>query len=98
MPNASHFSASATEDVGSYKTSADIATVEGSILRTSGCRPESRLLARLEEKIVANASAIPSRDPLPEEGIGLAKCPSDGQRTASTSLVPQREQEDGNDG
>jgi hypothetical protein len=84
VPNASQFSASATEGVGSYEASAYIATVDGSILRTSRCRPASHLLARLEEKIVANASAIPSRDPLPEEGIGLATCPSDGQRAAST--------------
>jgi hypothetical protein len=50
VPNASQFSASATEGVGSYKASACIGTVEGSILRTSGCRPASHLLARLEEK------------------------------------------------
>src|SRR4029453_19614065 len=50
VPNASQFSASANEGVGSYKASACIGTVEGSILRTSGCRPASHLLARLEEK------------------------------------------------
>ena len=78
------FGMAVREGVGSYEDSACIADVEGSILRTSGCRPASHLLARLEEKIVANASAIPSRDPLPEEGIGLATCSSDGQRAAST--------------
>src|SRR4029453_18882701 len=50
VPPASQFSASATEGVDSYKASAGIGTVEGSILRTSGCRPASHLLARLEEK------------------------------------------------
>jgi hypothetical protein len=35
------------------------------------------------KEILANASAIPSRDPLAKEGIGRATCPSDGQRAAS---------------